>query len=123
MAFLKIGSILYGGGYVLLAFLQRDLVENYQWLTSEQLLDAIAVGQLTPGPIFTTATFVGYLIAGNKGAIMATIGIFLPSFILVLLVNPWVEKIRQSVQAGNFFRWGKCRLFRFNGRGNLYFDD
>ncbi|AFZ53026.1 chromate transporter [Cyanobacterium aponinum AL20118] len=102
LAFLKIGSILYGGGYVLLAFLQRDLVENYQWLTSEQLLDAIAVGQLTPGPIFTTATFVGYLIAGNKGAIMATIGIFLPSFILVLLVNPWVEKIRQSVQAGNF---------------------
>ena len=102
LAFLKIGSILYGGGYVLLAFLQRDLVENYQWLTSEQLLDAIAIGQLTPGPILTTATFVGYIIAGNLGAITATLGIFLPSFVFVLLVNPWVDKIRQSVLAGNF---------------------
>lgn len=102
LTFFKIGSILYGGGYVLLAFLQRDLVDNYQWLTSEQLLDAIAVGQLTPGPIFTTATFVGYLIAGNLGAVTATVGIFLPSFIFVLLVNPWVNQIRQSVLAGNF---------------------
>lgn len=102
VAFLKIGSILYGGGYVLLAFLQRDFVENYQWLTSEQLLDAIAIGQLTPGPILTTATFVGYIVAGNLGAITATLGIFLPSFVFVLLVNPWVDKIRQSVYAGNF---------------------
>lgn len=101
-AFLKIGSILYGGGYVLLAFLQRDFVENYQWLTSQQLLDAIAIGQLTPGPIFTTATFVGYLVAGNLGAISATIGIFLPSFIFVLLVNPWVDKIRNSQVASGF---------------------
>ncbi|MBL1208804.1 chromate transporter [Geminocystis sp. GBBB08] len=101
-AFLKIGSVLYGGGYVLLAFLQRDLVENYQWLTSQQLLDAIAIGQLTPGPIFTTATFVGYLVSGNLGAISATVGIFLPSFVFVLLVNPWVDKIRNSQFASSF---------------------
>lgn len=100
--FLKIGSILYGSGYVLLAFLQRDLVERNQWLTSQQLLDAIAIGQITPGPVFTTATFVGYLLAGNAGAIAGTVGIFLPAFLLVGIVNPWVTKLRQSSWAGGF---------------------
>ncbi|MCA1992607.1 MAG: chromate transporter [Coleofasciculus sp. S288] len=100
--FLKIGCVLYGSGYVLLAFLQRDLVERNQWLTSEQLLDAVAIGQFTPGPVFTTATFVGYLLAGNAGAIAGTIGIFLPAFILVWIVNPWVPKLRRSPWAGGF---------------------
>jgi chromate transporter len=100
--FLKVGTVLYGSGYVLLAFLQRDLVERWQWVTSQELLDAVAVGQLTPGPIFTTATFVGYLVAGNMGAIAATVGIFLPAFLLVGLINPWVEKLRQSALASHF---------------------
>lgn len=100
--FLKIGCVLYGSGYVLLAFLQRDLVERSHWLTSQQLLDAVAIGQLTPGPVFTTATFVGYLLAGNAGAIAGTVGIFLPAFLLVWLVNPLVPKLRQSQWASGF---------------------
>jgi chromate transporter len=100
--FLKIGSVLYGSGYVLLAFLQRDLVERYQWLTSQQLLDAVAVGQVTPGPVFTTATFIGYLLAGHAGAIAGTVGIFLPAFLLVALVNPWVPRLRASPWASGF---------------------
>lgn len=100
--FLKIGCVLYGSGYVLLAFLQRDLVERNHWLTSQQLLDAVAIGQLTPGPVFTTATFIGYLLAGNTGAIAGTIGIFLPAFVLVWVVNPWVPKLRQSPWASGF---------------------
>ncbi|MBD2198967.1 chromate transporter [Calothrix anomala FACHB-343] len=100
--FLKIGCVLYGSGYVLLAFLQRDLVERNHWLTSQQLLDAVAIGQFTPGPVFTTATFIGYLLAGNAGAIAGTIGIFLPAFLLVLVVNPWVPKLRQSPWASGF---------------------
>ncbi len=100
--FLKVGSVLYGSGYVLLAFLQRDLVDRFQWVTSQELLDAIAIGQFTPGPIFTTATFIGYLLAGNIGAIFATIGIFLPAFLLVGIINPWVDKLRQSPWARGF---------------------
>lgn len=102
LIFLKIGSVLYGSGYVLLAFLQRELVEQNHWLTSQQLLDAVAIGQFTPGPIFTTATFVGYLLAGNTGAIAGTIGIFLPAFLLVWLVHLWVAKLRKSLWVSGF---------------------
>ena len=100
--FLKVGSVLYGSGYVLLAFLQRDLVEQHQWITSQQLLDAVAIGQITPGPVLTTATFVGYVVAGNGGAIAGTLGIFLPAFLLVGIVNPWVPKLRHSPWASAF---------------------
>lgn len=102
LVFLKIGSVMYGGGYVLLAFLQKDMVERYHWLTSQQLLDAVAIGQFTPGPLFTTATFVGYLAGGNLGAIAATIGIFLPAFGLISLVNPLVPKLRKSPWTAGF---------------------
>ncbi len=100
--FLKVGAVLYGSGYVLLAFLQKDLVEHWQWLTSDQLLDAVAIGQLTPGPVFTTATFIGYVLAGHTGALVATLGIFLPSFIFVAAVNPWVPHLRRSPWTSRF---------------------
>ncbi len=100
--FLKIGSVLYGSGYVLLAFLRADLVERLGWLTDAQLLDAVAVGQVTPGPLFTTATFVGYLAAGPGGAAAATIGIFLPAFILVALSGPLIPRLRASPAASAF---------------------
>ncbi len=98
--FLKIGSVLFGSGYVLLAFLRADLVDRLHWITQQQLLDAVAVGQITPGPVFTTATFVGYLVAGSGGALVATIGIFLPAFVFVALSGPLVPRIRRSAIAG-----------------------
>jgi len=98
--FLKIGSVLFGSGYVLLAFLRSDLVERLHWLTESQLLDAVAVGQVTPGPVFTTATFVGYLLGGGAGAAVATVGIFLPAFAFVAISGPLVPRIRRSRLAG-----------------------
>ena len=96
LSFLKIGSVVFGSGYVLLAFLQVEFVSRLHWLTDRQLLDAVAVGQFTPGPLFTTATFIGFVVAGWKGAISATIGIFLPGFILVALSEPLIPRLRRS---------------------------
>ena len=98
--FLKIGSVLFGSGYVLLAFLRADFVQRLGWLTERQLLDAVAVGQVTPGPVFTTATFIGYLLGGAPGAIVATIGIFLPAFLFVAVSGPIIPKLRRSRIAG-----------------------
>jgi chromate transporter len=100
--FLKVGSVLFGSGYVLLAFLRADLVDRWHWLTEGQLLDAVAVGQFTPGPLFTTATFIGYLLAGASGATLATVGIFLPAFCFVAMSGPLVPRLRRSAFAGAF---------------------
>jgi chromate transporter len=102
LIFLKVGSILFGSGYVLLAFLRPDLVERTRWLTDAQLLDAIAVGQFTPGPVLTTATFVGYLVSGGPGAIVATVAIFVPSFVFVALSSPLIPRLRRSSWAAGF---------------------
>jgi chromate transporter len=101
VVFLKIGALVFGSGYVLLAFLRADLVERLQWLTERQLLDAVAVGQVTPGPVFTTATFIGYLLAGWTGAVVATIGIFLPAFVLVAASGPFLPRLRHSRLVGS----------------------
>lgn len=100
--FLKIGSVLFGSGYVLLAFLRADFVERLGWLSEGQLLDAVAMGQVTPGPVFTTATFIGFVLAGPAGALVATVGIFLPAFVFVGLSAPFVPRLRRSVLAGRF---------------------
>jgi chromate transporter len=102
LVFLKIGSVLYGSGYVLLAFLRTDLVHRLGWLTEAQLLDAVAVGQVTPGPLSTTATFVGFVLAGLPGAAAAPVGIFLPAFVFVALSGPLVPRLRRSAVAGAF---------------------
>ena len=100
LTFLKIGAVLYGSGYVLLAFLRADFVTRLGWLTDKQLLDAIAIGQVTPGPVFTTATFIGYILGGPWAAVLATLGIFLPSFIFVALSSRIVPRLRASPWAG-----------------------
>jgi chromate transporter len=96
LVFLKAGALLFGSGYVLLAFLRADLVSRLGWLTEQQLLDAIAVGQVTPGPVFTTATFIGYVLAGHQGAAVATAGIFLPAFVYVAASAPLLPRLRRS---------------------------
>jgi chromate transporter len=100
--FLKVGAVLYGSGYVLLAFLRDGLVTRWHWLTEASLLDAVAVGQVTPGPVFTTATFIGYILGGPMGAVLATLGIFLPSFVFVAVSGPLVPRLRKSPLAGAF---------------------
>jgi chromate transporter len=99
LSFLKVGSVVFGSGYVLLAFLRTEFVEHLHWLTEKQLIDAVAVGQFTPGPLFTTATFVGFLVAGWMGALVATVGIFLPGFILVAVSGPLIPRLRRSALA------------------------
>jgi chromate transporter len=96
LSFLKIGTVVFGSGYVLLAFLQTEFVERLHWLTDKQLIDAVAVGQFTPGPVFTTATFIGYIVAGWAGAVVATVGIFLPGFVLVAVSGPLIPRLRRS---------------------------
>ena len=100
LTFLKIGAVLYGSGYVLLAFMHADFVTRLGWLTDQQLLDAIAIGQITPGPVLTTATFVGFILGGMPGALIATLGIFLPSFVFVAISNPLIPKVRNSAWIG-----------------------
>jgi len=100
LSFLKIGSVVFGSGYVLLAFLRAEFVTHLHWLTEKQLIDAVAVGQFTPGPVFTTATFIGYLVAGMPGAVAATVGIFVPGFIFVALSGRVIPKLRRSPLAG-----------------------
>jgi len=102
LVFLKVGAVLFGSGYVLLAFLRSELVVRLGWLTEAQLLDAVAVGQVTPGPVFTTATFVGYVLGGHAGAVAATTGIFLPAFFFVAVSGPLVPRLRRSAAAGAF---------------------
>jgi chromate transporter len=108
LAFLKIGAFAFGGGYILLAFLQGDLVHSYHWLSNRQVIDAVAVGQVTPGPVFTTATFLGYLLGGIPGAILATLGIFLPSFVYVAVLFPFAHRLRSAPRLATFMDGVNC---------------
>ena len=100
--FLKVGAVLYGSGYVLIAFLEGGLVQTYGWLTEQQLLDAVAIGQFTPGPVLTTATFIGVFLGGWQGGLIATLAIFLPSFVFVSILNPLIPRLRKSMLMGSF---------------------
>jgi len=100
LSFLKIGSLVFGSGYVLLAFLRSEFVDHLHWLTEKQLIDSVAVGQFTPGPVFATATFIGYLLGGLPGAVVATLGIFVPGFVFVAMSGPLLPKLRRSPAAG-----------------------
>jgi chromate transporter len=102
LIFLKIGTVLFGGGYILVAYLDGEIVRQLNWISREELLNAIAIGQFTPGPILSAATFIGYQIKGIAGALAATVGVFLPSFIFVLIVNPFINKLRKSKIASSF---------------------
>ena len=102
LVFFKVGALVFGSGYVLLAYLKADLVDQRHWLTNAQLIDAVAVGQVTPGPVFSTATFIGYLLAGIPGAVLATVAIFLPGFLLVAASGPLIPRLRSSVLAAGF---------------------
>jgi len=102
--FLKVGALLFGSGYVLIAFIEKEVVGGLGWLTPQQLVDAIAVGQMTPGPVLTTATFIGYLIAGVPGALVSTLAIFLPSFLIVVALSRWMPRLRASRTVAAFLR-------------------
>ena len=102
--FFKVGALLFGSGMVLFAFIQRDVVETFGWLSQQQLVDAIAVGQMTPGPVLSASTFIGYQIAGLPGALVATLGVFLPSFIIVSLMGPFIPRLRENALAKAFLK-------------------
>ena len=102
--FLKVGALLFGSGMVLFAFIQRDVVNRYAWLSEQQLIDAIAVGQMTPGPVLSSATFIGYLVSGWPGAVVATVAVFLPSFVIISLIGPILPRLRQSPTAQAFLK-------------------
>lgn len=119
--FLKTGAVLFGSGYVLLAYLKADLVERWHWLTSAQLLDALAVGQFTPGPLSSTATFIGYVLGGLPGAAVATVGIFLPAFALVAVMGPFVRLLRQSDLLGAFLDGVNVAALALMGNVTLQF--
>ena len=117
--FLKVGSILFGSGYVLLAFLRADLTERWAWLTEQQLIDAVTVGQVTPGPVFTTATFIGFLLGGWRGAVLATLAIFVPGFIFVAITHPLIGRLRAVYACQWPGRWRGGRIARPDGRGDM----